>query len=288
MEAPRNHLNPDPGFIAVTHRFCKKKSHLATFLILILTIPCAYAADAPSEIIATTPPLSGIVKMLIKGSDPDCLLPPGSDPHHFQLSPRQVEKLNRSKLLVRSSKDDHGWITFAPKVTVIDLWPDQDHAWLNPQRVEAVLPVLAEKLAASMPERKTEIEANLNQARAEIASIRQTLEIALKQLKREGVIMQHPSWRGLFEAFGIPILLTLESQHHGHELGPHHLEEALTILKQHPNALLVGDVRHSNRSLEWLADHADNKKILYLDALGSCGDSWPTLMQDNIDRIKAL
>ena len=258
------------------------------FLSLFLAIPSAYAADKPSEIIATTPPLAGVVKMLIKGIEPDCLLPPGSDPHHFQLSPRQVEKLNRSKLLVRSSKDDHGWITFEPKVAVIDLWPEHDHAWLNPQRVEQMLPLLAEKLATSVPEKSHEITASMKQAEADITSIQQALETALRELKRDGVIMQHPSWRSLFEAFNIPILLTLESQHHGHELGPHHLEKALTIMKQHPNALLVGDIRHSNRSLEWLADHADNKKILYLDALGSCGDSWPELMQNNIERISAL
>ncbi len=226
--------------------------------------------------------------MLVQGSEPDCLLPPGSDPHHFQLSPRQVEKLNRGKLLVRSSKDDHGWITFEPKVAVIDLWPEQDHAWLNPEMVEMILPLLAEKLALSLPEKRSGIEASLKQAKVDIVSLRQALEHSLKQLKTDGVIMQHPSWRGLFKAFGIPILLTLESQHHGHELGPHHLEEALAILKQHPDALLVGDIRHSNRSLEWLADHADGKKILYLDALGRCGDSWSTLMQNNIDRIKAL
>lgn len=293
METPRNYLNSDTGFIAVTRRFCKKKSHPGIFLSLFLTIPTAHATDQPSKIIATTPPLAGVVKMLIRGSEPDCLLPPGSDPHHFQLSPRQVEKLNRSKLLVRSSKDDHGWITFEPKVSVIDLWPEQDHAWLNPQKVEQILPLLAEKLTTSMPEKSREIAAGLKQSKAEIASIQQALETALKQLKRDGVIMQHPSWRRLFEAFGIPILLILESQHHGHELGPHHLEGALTILKQHPNALLVGDIRHSNRSLEWLADHADNdhadnKRILYLDALGSCGDAWPALMQNNIDRIKTL
>jgi len=248
-------------------------------------LPHAYAKEQKSEIIATTPPLAGIVKMLIKGSEPACLLPPGSDPHHFQLSPRQVEKLNRGKLLIRSSKDDHGWITFSPQIPVVDLWPELDHAWLNPQRVESILPMLAEKLTTSIPEKRDEIAANLKQAKADIAAIRQALETVLMQLKRDGVIMQHPSWRGLFEAFGIPVLLTLESQHHGHELGPHHLEEALTILKQHPNALLVGDIRHSNRSLEWLADHADHKKILYLDALGTCGDSWPSLMQSNIDRI---
>lgn len=286
MAAPRKYLTADTGFVAVTLGFCKKKSRLATLLVLFLITPSTYAVEQQREIIATIPPLAGVVKMLIKRGEPACLLPPGSDPHHFQLSPRQVEKLNRGRLLVRSSRDDHGWITFSPQIPVIDLWPNLDHAWLNPKMVGTILPLLAEKLTTTIPEKKNEIAVNLKQAKADIVATRKTLETTLKHLKTDGIIMQHPSWRGLFEAFGIPILLTLESQQHGHEHGPRHLEKALSILKQHPNALLVGDIRHSNRSLEWLTDHTDHKKILYLDALGKCGDSWPALMQKNIDRIK--
>jgi hypothetical protein len=57
------------------------------------------------------------------------------------------------------------------------------------------------------------------------------------------------------------------------------------MLEKHPDAVLIGDVRHSNRSLEWLASHSSSKKIIFLDALGSCGDSWVALMRQNISRI---
>jgi len=179
-------------------------------------------------------------------------------------------------------------MSFDPPLYVTDLWPELDHAWLNPQNVKEKLPRLAETMAQQFPDASKEIAANLRQSRVSIAEIRSALDRSLKRLQSDGIIMQHPSWRGLFESFGIPILLTLESQQHGHEHGPRHLEEALEVLKRHPNALLVGDIRHSNRSLEWLASHSESRKILYLDALGSCGDSWTTLMQNNIDRINAL
>lgn len=225
--------------------------------------------------------------MLDRESKIACLLPAGSDPHHFQLSPRQIEKLEQATLLVRTSKDDRGWMKLSSDTPVIDLWPEQDHAWLNPDHVKTILPRLAEKLISLAPEKRALILKNLKTAQKTTALIKNELTHALKELKTDGIIMQHPSWQGMFKAFNIPVLTTLESQHHGHELGPRHLENALNILKKNPTALLVGDLQHSNRSLQWLSEHADNKKeILYLDALGSCDDNWPTLMQQNITRIK--
>jgi len=224
--------------------------------------------------------------MLDQPGRTDCLLGAGSDPHHFQLSPRQIESLRQATLLVRTSKDDHGWLKLSATVPVIDLWPEQDHAWLDPDKVEQILPHLAERLIAVSPQKEQAIRKSLKQAVEKVRQIDKALIAALKDAKQNGVVMQHPAWRSLFNRLEIPILATLESQHHGHESGPRHLEEALEIMQQHPNALLIGDLRHGNRSLQWLADHLDHKEVLYLDALGSCGDNWPALMQKNIDRIR--
>jgi len=263
---------------------CKKKTGLALFFLSLgFSLPLQAA-----EIIATIPPLAGIVQMLNGDEQVSCLLPPGSDPHHFQLSPRQVEKLNRVQLLIRSSKDDHGWMQIPSNRPVIDIWPNRDHAWLNPDNMLTALPQVAKQLISIFPDRKPVIEANLKRSLNEAGRIKSELRKALSTLHDGGVMMQHPSWQRLFDAYDIPILAVLESHRHGHEHGPRHLEAALTRLEAHPDAVLIGDVRHSNRSLQWLASHSKGKKILFLDALGTCGDSWASLMQQNINRILEL
>ncbi len=228
--------------------------------------------------------------MLDKESQVTCLLPAGSDPHHFQLSPRQIEKLKHVSLLIRTSKDDYAWLKLSSETPVIDLWPDQDHAWLNPEHVAIILPRLAERLITVSPEKKAQILENLKSAQKKVASIKLRLTKALAPLKTKGIVIQHPSWRGLFKQLDIPILTTLESNHHGHEHGPRHLEKALNILKENPDAMLIGDLQHSNRSLQWLSKHSNHetgkKEILYLDALGSCDHDWATLMEQNISRVK--
>ena len=168
---------------------------------------------------------------------------------------------------------------------VLDIWPNEDHAWLNPDNLLTALPHIARELISIFPDRKTAIEENLKHGMDEAGKVRDELRKALSVLRDNGVMMQHPSWRRVFHAHGVPVLAVLESHRHGHEHGPRHLEKALETLERHPGVVLIGDVRHSNRSLEWLADHSKGRKILFLDALGACGDSWAGLLRHNISRI---
>jgi zinc transport system substrate-binding protein len=279
---PPKEVNFNSKPLTITRLFCKKKTGLAIFLLSLFFALPLHAV----EIIATLPPLAAVVQML--NDEPiSCLLPPGGDPHHFQLSPRQVERLNGAGLLIRSSKDDHGWMQVPVNIPAIDIWPEQDHAWLNPDNLLAALPHIAGQLILLFPDRKTVIEENLKRSMDDVGKIKSELHKALATLQSGGVMIQHPSWRRVFDAHDIPVLSVLESPHHGHEHGPRHLEKALKTLEKYPDAVLIGDVRHSNRSLEWLASHSNNKKIIFLDALGSCGDRWATLMQQNISRISA-
>lgn len=281
LATPSDSFCPDSGFITVTYGFSKKISQL---ILLITTFFVAAEAGA-AEIVTTLPPLAGLVKMLDQASESTCLLTAGSDPHHFQLSPRQVEKLSHASLLVRSSRDDQGWMQLTATTPFVDLWPEIDHAWLSPAEVAKVLPELARALIVAEPDHASTIRMNLSAALKSVSRIEASLAEALAPLKKRGVMMQHPSWRRVFTSYGIPVLDILESERHGHELGPRHLEAALATLKQHRDALLIGDMQHSNRSLQWLSEQRGDKPILYLDGLGNCGEAWPALMQRNIERL---
>jgi len=277
-----DHSGRNPTFITVSCGFSKKISQATVLFTLLFLSANAIAA----EIITTLPPLAGLVRMLDPDAETSCLLKAGSDPHHFQLTPQQVENVGKASLLVRSSRDDQGWLRLNPDIPVIDLWPDIDHGWLNPSSVAEAIPRLADALATAHPQRAEAIRQRLKEALGRVKTISQALTDAIRSLKKRGVIVQHPSWRRVFEQNGVEVLDVLESERHGHELGAHHLEEALATLEAHPGAVLVGDLKHSNRSLQWLAGHAENATILYLDGLGKCGDDWPELMQQNIDRIR--
>ena len=239
------------------------------------------ASAATDDIMVTIPPLAGIIRMLDPEIRPACLLPAHADPHHFELTPRLVDQLRRSSLIIRSQPDDGEWSFLSNQPHMLSLWHTRRHAWLIPAQVRKVLPVLANALITGHPDHRPMINQRLAAAIARTEAIEQQWEAMLRPWQKSGVIMQHPAWQPLLEQYHVPVLAILESDRHGAESGPHRLEHALHALQQHPGALLLGDARHDNRSLNWLAQrHAS--PLISLDPLGSCQESWDTLMQRNM------
>jgi len=256
---------------------------LQTLITMLLLAPASVSA---AEIAVTLPPLAGLVFILDKKAEVMCLLPAGADPHHFQLTPRKIEALGKTRLLIRASFDDGGWPLPPNHASSLNLWPDSDHAWLNPESVRTALPVIAKALIRLRPEKSARITAALDDALQQTHAIEQAWLVALSKATGSGVLMQHPAWQRLMQYMHVPVLMVLESSRHGHEYGPHKLEQALSALNQHPDAWLLADRGHSNRALDWLAQHAkQTPRRTTLDALGECGLSWPELMRRNIAQL---
>lgn len=253
-------------------------------LLAMLTV--AFPMVARAEVAVTLPPLAGLVGMLDPSMKTFCLLGGGADPHHFQISPRTAERLNQAELLIRSPGADGGWPLPSDDKRTLSIWADRNHAWLLPSAVASALPEIADRLIRLHPSHEATIRENLADAMNVTQQIDARWKTALAPLRQSGVIMQHPAWSPLMDAAGVPVLAVLESPLHGHEEGPHRLEQALAVLQAHPGAVLIGDTRHSNRALEWLARHAGTgHPLLYLDALGECGTDWPSLMHSNLDKL---
>ena len=241
-----------------------------------------FCSSAKAEIAVTLPPLAGLVKLLLPESDVSCLLPGNADPHHFSLTPKRVERLRQTELLVRTSADDGAWRGLPSDIETMDVWPEMGHAWLLPTEVQQALPRLAEALARTYPAKAQAIAAGLEKALAETEAVEHEIESTLGPLRARGVIMQHPSWQAFCRHFGIEILNVLEAHRHGYESGPRRLQEALAQLQARPDSVLWGDARDNVQSLHWLADHAQDAPIHLLDPLGACGTSWSELMRQNL------
>jgi len=145
---------------------------------------------------------------------------------------------------------------------------------------------MAKAVIKLQPKPADQINHNLKQAIEITRTIEKQWLQVLAPAKISGVIMQHPSWRRLMNDMQVPILNVLESGHHGHEHGPHALDDSLHQLQGHPGAWLISDAGHSNRALEWLEQHSDHATHhITLDALDACGTSWDQLMLKNMRMI---
>lgn len=256
------------------------------FMVATLSVLLTPSFAVSTEIATTLPPLAGLVKMIDADAETMCLLPAGADPHHFQMQPRAIERLSRSKLLIRSSFDDGGWPLPALHDNVLDLWPDKDHGWVSPKEVRLILPRIAEAMIRLKPDQAAAIHVNLDKAIALTHAIEKQWQQALAPAKAAGIIMQHPSWRRLMNDMQVPILNVLESGHHGHEHGPHALDDSLHQVDEHPDVWLISDAGHNNRALAWLQQHSEHAvHHVTLDALSDCGTSWDQMMLQNMQQI---
>ena len=277
--------------------FIQHTLRLCCYSMLALVLHTHAASASTPTIVTTIPPLSALVTWLAPHASVDCLLPANADPHRVQLSPKQVEQLKTASLLLRSSRDDGHWAQLRTQGTTLDLWPStashpheaheheqNNHAWLNPQEVAQILPQLAQALIRLYPQQQAAIEQRTQAAIHSTQIIFQEWQQQTQKmdLQHRGVLMQHPAWLNFFHALNIPVWQVLESGNHGQEQGPRVLDQALHAVQQHPNSLLIGEQRHSNRALDWLHQHHPESPFITLDALGSPDMSWTTLMRHNL------
>jgi len=257
---------------------------LLAIALLFVSGTVTPAIATTDDIVVTIPPLAGLIRLLEPELQPTCLLPAHADPHHFEMTPRLIDRLQRSSLTLRSLPDDSEWSFLSRQPHMLSLWQKQRHAWLIPAQVRQVLPALATALIARHPDHKQAIRQRLAAAMSLTEVIEQQWEDVLRPWRKKGVIMQHPAWKPLLEEHQVPVLAILESGNHGVESGPHALEHALTVLQQHPGTLLLADARHDDRSLQWLASH-QTSPLITLDPMGSCQENWDELMNRNISLL---
>jgi len=240
---------------------------------------------ARAEIAVTLPPLAGIVHLLEPDIAVFCLLPANADPHHFSVTPRVIDRLRRSDILIRASRDDRGWLGLGSSPPQIDLWPNRDHAWLQPKWLIGILPLLAAKLQSLNPEQKDAIDSSLPRIIDNIKALDRDIFQILEPVRKDGVILQYGSWRHFCEHYDIPVLAIANPRHMKGSLRPKQLERLLTTLRRHPDARLWGDRGKTNSALKWLAGRVKHKSVTLLDPLGSCNSAWPQLMRNNTDRM---
>ena len=151
------------------------------------------------KIFAINEPLALIVKDIVgKHFNVDSILPPGVDPHSFQLTPDIVNELARAKLIVLIDPENFGLekkifeldsLKHVPKLflenytkfgwtylSVNGFGVDYHGSWLSPRNGLSVAAAVKEALSERFPEIKSDLENNFSSFKEGIGELIENLE----------------------------------------------------------------------------------------------------------------
>jgi ABC-type Zn uptake system ZnuABC Zn-binding protein ZnuA len=213
------------------------------FRALLLALPVVAACSraprsgepAPRVAAATIAPLADVLARIAGPSwDVRTLVPPGTSPHVFEPTPREVRLVAPARLLVTVGAGYDGWAAqlaaaCAPRAALFDagaaagveapsgaaLHAHEDgetdpHWWLDPGLVERSLGPLAEKLAAVDPAGADGYRRRAAAFGAELTALDEEIGASLAPVRGAGILSAHDAWPRFAARYGLRTVGSIE------------------------------------------------------------------------------
>src|SRR3954452_24666719 len=95
---------------------------LAALLVLLLLAGCGAAADdgGGPRVVATTTQLADMARNVAPGARVTAILKPNTDPHEYEVRPRDVKALAKADIVLRSGGEPDAWLDDALDAAGVD------------------------------------------------------------------------------------------------------------------------------------------------------------------------
>lgn len=279
-------------------------------------ILCFHArAEVPTlekpVIVASFSTLASIINTLVpKGSiELVTLIPLGEDPHHFQVSAKELKSLRKSQLIFVNGLSYEPWLsklftTQETKAKVVitsnQVNPLKDsrgqsdpHSFNSPHTLKKYFQVISSSLAQVLPEHKKFISENNLKAQSELEkiSLKFTKEFSMIPEHQRVIFTTHASAGYISDFFKIQVI-SLLGVNSLEGFSSKDLRKIKTLLKEKPQLTLFADSEGARLIAKKFKDELNFSEVseLSLEGLPSAGDYTAiTLIEHNLNQIlKAL
>jgi len=243
-----------------------------------------------------------------KGVESFSIIPPRSEAHGFQLSPRHAKDLRRATLIVGMSPEFEPWLAAWGKANGRSdsiLWlhrtgdahaghdcDEIPHVWTDPTEVKQMVKSLAERLQKTAGIKDTQIA--YEQYLKEIDAV----EVELGQLFRQvapdkkAFISHHANLGQFAKHFGLTVAGTIIASGSGESADPsvRHFSELLALIRKQKIRIIVTDEGQNTAFARRLTEDAGLPPPLslsfeYLEPAGHPGSTWTSMMLINGKRL---
>jgi len=236
------------------------------------------------------------------------IIPPRSEAHGFQLSPRQAKDLRRATLIVAMSPDFEPWLAAWGKANGRSdniLWlndyngvqhalnlPTNPHTWTDPAKVKKMVKALAERLDQISGKNRSQVA--YEQYVKEIKFVDSELGKLFSEIKpdRRNFISHHANLDLFADHYGLTVAGTILSGGSAESADPsaRHFSELLALIRKQNVRLIITDEGQNDAFARRLTEDAGLPPPLslsfeYLEPPGQPGDTWTSMMLTNGKRL---
>lgn len=291
------------------------RPHITIVLALVglaaLAVACSDGATRQDEgrlkVVASLPLLADFVRQV--GGDQVAvfaLLPAGADPHTFQPTPRDVQRLAEADLLIvnglglegpslrliENNKPAHVPLVKLAEQTaqeglvgVID--GGNPHLWLDASLASHYVEIIREALASIDPAGATSYQANADAYREQLRSLDGEIKglVASIPIQQRKLVTFHDSFPYLARAYGLEVVGAVLPSPAG-DASPRDLAHLLTTIRQEGIPAVFVEPQFNADLLDGLAAEAGvSVCTLYSDALDGQVQTYIELMRFNANEL---
>lgn len=226
------------------------------------------------------------------------IIPSGGELHGYQLTPSDSLKLSKSRVIIGLNPYSETWLNdwikannrSASVIWINEKFSQVSHPWMSPAVSKAMVKTLHDGLMI----RKLSSEVNLNQVLAEIndAELSVVRVFATVPESRRIIVTQHPNLSAFAEAFNLEVAGSIIESPEAESADPsaQKYSQLLKLIKARNIRVITCDAGQNNRVAQQLAKAAKISPPLpltveYLEKSGTPGDTWPSMMLINAEKI---
>jgi len=254
-----------------------------------------YEAFALPKVAVTIYPFYDIVKEIVGDKfEVVLIVPPGAEPHNFELRPQDVIKLRGIKIIFSHGLIIDNWtknLTQNLKSTkIVSLYQnvnliDQDpHFWLSLENMKKVAQKVVEEMENFDPQNKDHYEKNFGNVLNKLNELSKFTQDASKNFSSRYLITQHNAFKYLLQELNLNTIGFLEG--HNKELTPNELQKLIDAIKILNIKVIFKEPGEESNLLKTLAGEF-NLKIYELDPIeGKSGLNYFDAYRKNIETLK--
>lgn len=185
--------------------------HSALPLLLAFLVGCGRTERSQSLVVASIPPLAMLARELVPDAVAvETLVPAGSSPHAFDLTPNGARLLEKASLVLRigpgfddfaaSGRKDWAFLGDVGKPAY-----DNGHFWTDPEAVLRALPSLSRALEKALPEGAREIRNNAKALEDAIRGRMPEWRVRLEPVRGRSLVLFHDSLLPFCDRFGVRV-----------------------------------------------------------------------------------